>query len=143
MLNIEKYEKEILHNDIGEYLCTMRAIREGLQDMDDVQADCTCDCGKCLIKSIKWFSKQYSEPMLTDKEELIIKTMIKALKLLGYEVKYIGRYPWSEEEHDFYLSFQNENYGEIISPSLRNDKMFEKMELEKDYTLEELGLNDA
>lgn len=81
--------------------------------------------------------------MLTDKEELIIKTMIKALTLLGYEVKYIGRYPWSEEEHDFYLSFQNENYGEIISPSLCNDKMFEKMELEKDYTLEELGLNDA
>lgn len=144
MLNAEKHKYEIAEADYDFGLYDDQCI-----DVCDY-AKCP-DCKfyneftGCRAERIRWLVENCEKPILNDSEKIILRDIVKAFEQFGYEIKYIGRYPWSEEENDFYLSFQDEHYNELISPTLYNktSKMFKGMELEKDYTLEELGLNNA
>lgn len=144
MLNAEKHKYEIAKADYDFGLYDDQCI-----DVCDYARCPDCkfynEFTGCRAERIRWLVEDCEKSILNDSEKIILRDIIKAFEQFGYEIKYIGRYPWSEEEHDFYLSFQNEYYGEVISPTLYNktSKMFKGMELEKDYTLEELGLNDA
>lgn len=142
MLNAEKYEDVIIDavedTVIDDPICELHNARTGSYNCDN-------DCDACKRNVLRWLCQEYVKPILNDSEKIILRDIVKAFEQFGYEIKYIGRYSWSEEENDFYLSFQDEHYNELISPTLYNktSKMFKEMELEKDYTLEELGLNDA
>lgn len=135
MLNIEKYKDEIkaeLEKD-----STLGCVVNKLMGN-------TCDdypkCNDCYLKVLDWLLEEYKGPsILTNKEKIIIKNILKAFKPFGKEVSYITKEYWDYGENRCFLSFK---YGDDIFGTLtfNSDKLFVGMKLDKAYVLEELGL---
>ena len=135
MLNIEKYKDEIkaeLEEDktLG---CVVNKLMGN-----------TCDdypkCNVCYLKVLDWLLEEYEEPtILTDKEKIIIKNILKAFEPFGKEVSYIAKQRWDCGENCCFLNFK---YGDDNSGTLtfNQDKLFKGMESDVDYKLEDLGL---
>lgn len=134
MLNIEKYKDEILKYAGNQY-SLMCLIYENIMKKND----CTGCCSKCKRETIEWLTSEYKEPILTDKEKVIIKNIIKAYEPFGKEVSYITKERWNCDENCCYLNFKygDDNFGTL---TFNSGGLFENMKLVKDYTLEELGL---
>lgn len=142
MTNLEHYEKELKENGRDEYPCTMFTIREDLSDEEDEQEICDHKCQECFIKSIKWFGQQYHEPVLTREEKVIVKDIINALKPFNLKFTHITKNGFSPEKKE-YLSLiydKDDKYFWVELPKFESDEKFVDMELNKSYTLEELGL---
>ena len=137
MLNAEKYKNEI--NYIMENYCAdgiLCAVNKALIH----NRKCNYRCETCKKNAMRWLSQEYKEPVLTDKEKIIIKDIIKAFKPFGAEVKCIAKYRHSDEPTDYYLNFNYENNDELDTFTFNGDELFMGMEVDELYTLEELGL---
>lgn len=135
MLNIEKYKDEIKAE--CEKDKTLGCVVNKLMGN-------TCDdypkCNDCYLKVLDWLLQEYEEPtILTNKEKIIIKDIIKAFEPFGKELSYITKEVWGSDEKCCYLNFK---YGDDSSGTLtfNGDELFEGMELDVDYTPEELNL---
>ena len=135
MKNIEKYKDEI-----------KRKIKEK-STLDCAIADLrgnACDecfrCTNCGLKSLDWLLEECEEPtILTNKEKIIIKDIIKAFEPFGKKLKYITKYSWNLETIGYYLNFEYKG-DDFDTFNFSCDEFFVGMELEKAYTPEELGL---
>ena len=134
MLNIEKYKDEIkaeLEKDktLG---CVVNKLMGN-----------TCDdypkCNDCYLKVLDWLLQEYKEPILTDKEKVIIKDIIKSLEPFGKKLSYIAKKECYSNTRKHYLVFRYKN-DSFCTLDFNNDELFEGMESDVDYTLEELGL---
>ena len=134
MLKIEKYKDEILKY-AGYQHSLMCLIYENIMKKND----CTGCCSKCKRETIEWLTSEYKEPILNDKEKVIIKDIIKAFEPFGKEVSYITKERWDCGENCCFLNFK---YGDDNSGTLtfNQDKLFKGMESDVDYKLEDLGL---
>lgn len=134
MKNIEKFKDEILKY-AGYRHSLMCLIYENIMKKND----CTGCCSKCKRETIEWLTSEYKEPILTDKEKIIIKNILKAFEPFGKEVSYITKERWNYDENCCYLNFKygDDNFGTL---TFNSDKLFVGMELDKAYTPEELGL---
>ena len=141
MKNIEKYEKEIT-NHIKKYgdsiECTIANIA-GIRKEKCYPSDCE----ECQKKCIEWMYSEYNEPILSDDEKDIIKPMIDTILKFGCHINCVAKEHYVDGSFYISISYKNDVIGHkecITSPCFTNDK-FKGMELEKEYTLEELGIS--
>ena len=140
MKNIEKYEQEITEyvNKGGCVDCaiaTVSGLREATPCRDQV-------CDECRKKCIEWMYADYKETILTDEEKEIVRVVLDFIHKFGCTVIDVKK---SDVGNcDSFISIRYENYvigtdDTISSPIIDNNK-FKGMELNRKYTLEELGV---
>lgn len=137
MKYIEKYKDEI-KSKIKEKVTLDCAIA----DLRGYSCDGCFQCTNCGLKSLDWLLQEYKEPIkpiLTDKDKIIIKDIIKAFEPFGKKLKYITKYSWSLEPKVYYLNFEYKG-DDFDTLNFIGDDFFVGMELDKAYTPEELGL---
>lgn len=144
MKNIEKYEEEL-----KEYGTQFAITKEGvLVSCDEVDClACLYKDSNCIIKKMEWLSQEYKEPILTDKEKAYLKNVIEPKK---DDITWIRKwcfYKGTESEYTTvtvyakHPAFTSPNSLWVLLDSIVTEEMpFKGMELEKAYSLEELGL---
>lgn len=135
MLNGEKFLKEIKDVDYVFALKENKILKCG---SFEGCSGCAFQ-GSCWLNRTKWLLKEYKEPILTDKDKIIIKDIIKAFEPFGKKLKYITKYSWNIETKGYYLNFEYKG-DDFDTFNFSGDEFFVGMELDKAYTPEELGL---
>lgn len=141
MLNIQKHKDEILKY-AGYHHSLMCLIYENIMKKND----CTGCCSKCKRETIEWLTSEYKEPLLTEKEKGYLKNVIEPL---GVEVRYIKK--WKSiaiEENKCCYNIAIAVKHPIMETWERNlmnfattkEMPFNRLELDKRYSLKELGL---
>lgn len=135
MKNIEKYEEEIKNKikENGTFDCAIKGVRGHVCDED-------FRCTNCGLKSLDWLLEEYEEPtILTNKEKIIIKNILKAFEPFGKELSYITKERWDYGKNCCFLNFKygDDNFGTL---TFNQNKLFKGMEINKCYTLGGLGL---
>ena len=133
MKNIEKYKDIVLDNmnicDIDTLLrgkCTKeyRAFCEGFK------------CTGCRERFIKWLLEEAKEPVLDDVEKEYLSAVIKPFrKMIAYIVK---DQDFDDGKQCIRIILQNGDGMHF--PYLDDDAMYKGMEVNKEYSLKELGL---
>ena len=133
MLNIEKYKDIVLDNmnicDIDTLLrgkCTKeyRAFCEGFS------------CEGCRERFIKWLLEETKEPILDDVEKEYLSDVIKPFRK---KISCIRKTKDPRKEKN-YIKIEFCDGDRMFFLNLSNDEMYKGMELDKKYSLEELGL---
>ena len=140
MKNIEKFEKEISHlvnkgSSLECSIATVAGIREEKPCFDQV-------CKECHNKCIEWMCSEYNEPILSDDEKDIIRSMTYVIKKIGCTVKNVTKYDNGRDKAYIGVNYTNEitgACGRMTTPWFKNNK-FKGMKADKEYTLEELGI---
>ena len=143
MKNIEKFSKEIsnLVNKGSSLECsiaTVSGIREEKHCFSPV-------CKECHNKCIEWMCSEYNEPILSDDEKEIIRVMLDFIHKFGCTVIDVKKIDIGNCKYFISIRYENHVIGTddtISSPIIDNDK-FKGMELNRKYTLEELGLENV
>ena len=133
MLNIEKYKDIVLDNmnicDIDTLLrgkCTKeyRAFCEGF------------NCEGCRERFLKWLLEEAKEPILDDVEKEYLSAVIKPFrKMIAYIVK---AQDFDGGKQCIRIILQNGDG--MYFPYFDDDSMYKGMEVNKEYSLEELDL---
>ena len=131
MLNIEKYKKEILRYG-GYQHSLMCLIYEDIMKRND----CTGCCSKCRRETIEWLTSEYKESILTDEEKACLKKIIKSKRDSVIYISKIAFLKGTENEFTNIVIATKGTLEAVATPSIP----FEGMELEREYSLEELGL---
>lgn len=132
MLNIEKY-KDILLKNLN--FCRMETdIRK---QGGRAVIDCPhTSCEECKEKFFKWLLSEYKEPILDDVEKEYLSAVIKPFrKMIAYIVK---AQDFDDGKQCIRIILQNGDGMHF--PYLDDDAMYKGMEVNKEYSLEELGL---
>lgn len=137
MLKIEKYKDEIKaelkkNKTLG---CVVNKLMGN-----------TCDdypkCNDCYLKVLDWLLEECEEPILTDEEKEILKNISRRFDNIGRHIITIKKKKCFVDNGS--LIFKVKIYAVYHTYSESDlfylDKKFKGMELEKEYTLEELGL---
>ena len=135
MKNIEKYEEEI-----KKEIANFRDIPCIVKDLKDGGCGESRNCVTCSTEMLHWLSQEYEEPsILTNKEKIIIKNILKAFEPFGKEVSYITKEYWDYGVNCCFLNFKygDDNFGTL---TFNQNKLFKGMEINKCYTLGGLGL---
>ena len=143
MKNIEKYEKEIskLVNEDNVLPCAIATVA-------GIRKEKPCyhqECEECHKKCLEWMYLEYKEPILSDDEKDIVKAMIDIIHEFGCTVIDVKKIDIGNCDSFISIRYENPVIGvddTISSPIIDNDK-FKGMELNKKYTLEELGLENV
>lgn len=131
MLNIEKYKEEILRYS-GYQHSLVCLIYEDIMKKND----CTGCCSKCKRETIEWLTSEYKESILTDKEKARLKKIIKSKR---DSVIYIRKIVFLKGTENEFTNIVIATKGSLEAVAIP-DMPFKGMELEKAYSLEELGL---
>ena len=135
MKNIEKYYDEIKHKlqttDVLNLYCTVNEIRTGCDDCPEGR-----NCRECCLKNLEWLNQEYKEPILDDVEREYLSAVIKPFR------KKVSCIRKSKDlsEGKKYIKIELCNGDTMYFPYLANDAMYKGMKLDRNYTLEELGL---
>lgn len=130
MLNIEKYKKEVIARlDI----CQMERM------INDITGFNYCGsahdhCTPCAEYVYKWLLSEYKEPILNDAEKEYLSAVIKPFKR---DVKYICK---RLTNRGYYIAIIVNEFDTMNFPFFLHNTMYKGMELDKRYTLKELGL---
>lgn len=131
MLNIEKYKEEILKYS-GYQHSLICLIYEDIMKKND----CTGCCSKCKRETIEWLTSEYKESILTDEEKACLKKIIKSER---DSVIYISKKAFLKGTKNEFTNIVIATKGTleaVATPSMP----FAGMKLEREYSLEELGL---
>lgn len=131
MKNIEKYKDEILKY-AGYQYSLMCLIYENIMKKND----CTGNCSKCRRETVEWLTSEYKEPILTDKEKARLKKIIKSKRDSVIYIRKIVLLKGTENEFTNIVIATKGSLEAVAIP----DMPFEGMKLEREYSLEELGL---
>ena len=131
MLNIEKYKEEILKYS-GYQHSLICLIYEDIMKKND----CTGCCSKCKRETIEWLTSEYKESILTDEEKACLKKIIKSKRDSVIYISKIAFLKGTENEFTNIVIATKGTLEAVATPSIP----FEGMELEREYSLEELGL---
>ena len=128
MLNIEKYKDDILNAEIGNITCCV---------YDDIlHLDCIGNCVECKKNVMKWLLSEYKEPILDEVEKKYLSEVIKPFR---NRVKYIVKtYGVSEARQFIRIIMHDGEYSNL--PFFKGSTMYNGMKVDKQYTLQELGL---
>lgn len=138
MLNIEKYEEEI-----KKEIANFRDIPCIVKDLKDGGCGENRNCVTCSMEMLHWLSQEYKEPILTDEEKEFIKTIISSFKerwlisIEWFETTITSRiciFAREKEGHDLIVESIE------IPMLLLKESMFQGLEKNREYTLEELEL---
>lgn len=131
MLNIEKYKEEILRYT-GKQYSMMCLIHEDIMKKND----CTGNCSKCRRETIEWLTSEYKESILTDEEKACLKKIIKPKRDSVIYIRKTAFLKGTENEFTNIVIATKGTLEAVATPGMP----FEGMKLEREYSLEELGL---
>ena len=135
MKNIEKYYDAIKHKlqttDVLNLYCTVNKIRTGCDYCHEGR-----NCRECCLKNLEWLNQEYKDPILDDVEREYLSAVIKPFRK---KISYIRK------SKDFckgkkYIKIELCDGDCMFFPNLSNNAMYKGMKLDRNYTLEELGL---
>lgn len=128
MLNIEKYKDNILNADQSDITCcVIDLFHNGV---------CPDNCKDCKKAAMKWLLEEYKEPVLDDVEKEYLSAVIKPFRK---KVVYIKKNKNSSNGMQ-YLTIVICDDDYMYFPYLDDDTMYKGMEVNKEYSLEELDL---
>ena len=128
MKNIEKYKDNILNAAQTDITCCVNLLSN--------KGICLKDCKECKKKAMKWLLSEYKEPVLDDVEKEYLSAVIKPFrKMIAYIVK---AQDFDDGKQCIRIILQNGDGMHF--PYLDDDEMYKGMEVNKEYSLEELGL---
>ena len=130
MLNIEKYKDIVLENLDA---CSI----DMLLRRKMVNGYCKgFNCEGCRERVLKWLLEEAKEPVLDDVEKEYLSAVIKPFrKMIAYIVK---AQDFDDGKQCIRIILQNGDGMHF--PYLDDDAMYKGMEVNKEYSLEELGL---
>lgn len=130
MLNIEKYKNIVLEN------LDSCSIDERLS-RNIVNGYCNgFNCEGCRERVLKWLLEEAKEPVLDEVERKYLSEVIKPFrKMIAYIVK---AQDFDDGKQCIRIILQNGDGMHF--PYLDDDAMYKGMEVNKEYSLEELGL---
>jgi hypothetical protein len=130
MLNIEKYKNIVLEN-LDACSIDERLPRKFIKGY--------CggfNCEGCGERVLKWLLEEAKEPVLDDVEKEYLSAVIKPFrKMIAYIVK---AQDFDDGKQCIRIILQNGDGMHF--PYLDDDAMYKGMEVNKEYSLEELGL---
>lgn len=129
MLNGEKFKNELENLRDRSQICFIAQAKLGLR----------CDmgyCFKCEKRAIDWLLEDYKDPILDDIEREYLSAVIKPFRKRIKSIKKTD-YP----SNSAFISIAMDKCEHIFLPVFElNSGMYQRMEINKEYTLEELGL---
>ena len=130
MLNIEKYKDIVLKNLDA---CSIDTLLLGKM----VNGYCKgFNCEGCRERVLKWLLEETKEPVLDDVEKEYLSAVIKPFrKMIAYIVK---AQDFDDGKQCIRIILQNGDGMHF--PYLDDDEMYKGMEVNKEYSLEELDL---
>ena len=135
MKNIEKHYDEIKQRlettDVDNSFCTVNEIRTGCDDCPEWR-----NCRECCLKNLEWLNQEYKDPILDDVEREYISAVIKPFRK---KISCIRKSKDSRKGKN-YIKIEFCDGDRMFFPNLSNDEMYKGMELDRNYTLEELGI---
>ena len=143
MKNIEKYENEIsqLVNKGSSLECSIATVAETRKEKPCYHQECE----ECHKKCLEWMYSEYNEPILSDDEKEIVRVMLDFIHKFGCTVIDVKKIDIGNCDSFISIRYENPVIGiddTISSPIINNDK-FKGMELNRKYTIEELGLENV
>lgn len=132
MLNIEKYKNFVMKNlNYCQMETDMR--KEGSKETIDCAHTLCEDCKESFFK---WLLSEYKEPVLDDKEREYLSYGIRPFRekiecIYKHQMSYMDAY---------YIVVRLKDGDSLMYPRFKGNIMYKGMEVEKEYTLEELGL---
>ena len=135
MLNCDKHKEEIdkIFKE-GKSLCEI--------SQTILKAHCLgCNSDKekyanCKIKTLEWLCQEHIEPVLSDEAKAYLKTILEPVE--GVAIRKISDYNIGTYKLDFFI--KDGSITIKFKTSTKLYEYFEDMELNKTYTLKELGL---
>lgn len=137
MLNIEKYRNIVL--DSLNY-CTLDT---GLENVDTgLKEECNNrGCDECKKRLREWLSEEYKEPILDEEEKAYLSAVIKPFKENVTGICKINICRGFYCIRIYTESISSELRLEVIDlPLFEKGTMYKGMEIDKHYSLEEIGL---
>ena len=138
MLNIEKYKDEIIE-EYQNLIKTTAIDGDGNRMNKAIKIIAYKHCGKTLIGAsnpFKWLCEEYKEPILDDVEREYLSAVIKPFRK---KVDHIVKRTSTQEEQ--YIRIVLCNLERMNFPYFnKNTGMYKRMEADRLYSLEELGL---
>ena len=128
MLNIEKYKGEMLN-----------AIENG-DDLIDVLCSAYCNNNQDAtgdLDVLNWLCEEYKEPILDEEERKYLSAVIKPFR---NRTEVIAKLLDCDEKREYIAVGCNTIQDSFSLPRFEKGTMYKGMELNKEYTLEELGL---
>ena len=136
MIKAEKYKEKIKELNYRFAVCNGEI--KQCEDLNCYTCAFYAAPRSCMENMNKWLLEEYKEPILTDEEKRILQNIIDALRPLGKKVKTISKRDFSPSL-DEYLHFTYDD-DSATTTTFDGNKMFVGMKIQKEYTLEELGL---
>lgn len=141
MLNIEKYEKEIIDIGLSNF---------GYTKDNKIKRCADICCSDCIFwdnrmcssrKTVEWLASEYKDPILNEEEKKILNGLIEVNKELGNsKFLYVAKLSANDNYSKCYLYFAFENGNICDTVTFYSDTIFSRMEINKQYSLEDLGL---
>lgn len=129
MKNIEKYKDDIIASGHSDITCCVNAL---------LHMKCSGDCEKCKKYAMKWLLEECKEPILDDAEKEYLSAVIKPFRKKVKNIVKINLFGSPEEQ---FIRIVIGNLDFINLPNFnKNTGMYRSMEVDKLYSLEELGL---
>lgn len=97
-------------------------------------------CGMSCEECYEWLKQEYKEPpkpILTDKEREYLSAVIKPWR---DDVAYIKKFRPQNSKFGEFIAIGTKDKDEATLPYFVIDTIYKGMEVNKEYTLEELGL---
>lgn len=134
MKNIEKYKDDVL--DKLDACSLDQRLRRKM-----VNGYCEgFNCGGCRERVLKWLLEEAKEPVLDEVERKYLSEVIRPFRKKITSISKVIHYGADKQ----YISIiTKDKYGFIDSlnfPDFEKDTMYKGMEIDRPYTLEELGL---
>ena len=131
MRNIEKYKDNIeKHINVCGLYQEIYKIKNG-----EYANNCCDNCDECYDRCIRWLAEEYKEPVL---DEVEIEYLSAVIKPFREKIEYIRKNKSAYKDKQFIsIGFYDDDY--MYFPYL-DDEMYKGMEVNKEYSLEELDL---
>ena len=128
MLNIEKYKDDILNAELKHINCCVNLLSN--------KGICFKNCKDCKKAVMEWLLEEAKDPILDDVEREYLSATIKPFrKMIAYIVK---AQDFDDGKQCIRIILQNGDGMHF--PYLDDDAMYKGMEVNKEYSLEELDL---
>lgn len=135
MKNIEKYydviKQKLQTTDVLNLYCAVSKIRTGCDDCPKERS-----CRKCCLENFEWLNQEFKEHILDDVERKYLSAVINPFRK---KVSYIRKRK-DLTKGKKYIQIELCDGDTMYFPYLANDAMYKGMKLDRNYTLEELGL---
>jgi hypothetical protein len=128
MLNIEKYKDDILNTELTHINCCVNHLSN--------KGICFKNCKECKKNAMKWLLSEYKEPVIDDVEREYLSAVIKPFRK---KISCIRKNKDPRKGKN-YIKIEFCDGDLMFFPNLSNNAMYKGMKLDRNYTLEELGL---